>query len=163
MKECSNTVFKPKTVLLASRNHLCVNEELNEKKGTDLSTACSNARKAKPPKCGYFRGSGSEMPWEPIDIEEIHKHAKIHSYCPYYTSKERVVEADLVLMPYNYLIDAKLRGKIDLENAIIIVDEAHNIAPCCEEVSSFELKSLTLQKCLFELQELQNIHDLQET
>ena len=62
-------------------------------------------------------------------------------------------------MPYNYLIDEKIREnfEIDYENSVIIFDEAHNIAPCSEEVSSFELKANTLEKSLTEL------HSLQET
>jgi Rad3-related DNA helicase len=39
------------------------------------------------------------------------------------------MEADLIFMPYNYLLDGSNReGQgVDLENAILIVDEAHNI------------------------------------
>lgn len=46
-------------------------------------------------------------------------------------------------MPYNYLIDDKIRSTFDIDytNSVIIFDEAHNIAPCCEEVASFEIKS----------------------
>jgi regulator of telomere elongation helicase 1 len=44
-------------------------------------------------------------------------------------------------MPYNYLIDPKIREyyKIDYENSIIIIDEAHNIEQVSEEVASFDL------------------------
>ena len=28
-KECKNTVFKPRTILIASRDHLCVNSQIN--------------------------------------------------------------------------------------------------------------------------------------
>jgi len=36
----------------------------------------------------------------------------------------------LVFMPYNYLINSKIREKmgVDLKNAIIIIDEGHNIS-----------------------------------
>ena len=46
-------------------------------------------------------------------------------------------------MPYNYLIDEKIRAtfEIDYSNSVIIFDEAHNIAPCTEEVTSFEVKT----------------------
>ena len=66
--------------------------------------------------------------------------------------------ADLIFMPYNYLIDEKIREnfEIDYSNSVIIFDEAHNIAPCCEEQASFEVKSGHLDSVLKEL------HDLQE-
>ena len=97
------------------------------------------------------------MSWEPTDIEEIHKQAIKGSYCPYYTTKDRVMGADLIFMPYNYLIDEKIRENFDINyaNSIIIFDEAHNIAPCSEEVTSFDVKSGYLEKCLIEIHALQ--------
>ena len=42
-------------------------------------------------------------------------------------------------MPYNYVVDRKLRKNIQglIENSIIIFDEAHNIEEYCENVESF--------------------------
>lgn len=82
------------------------------------------------------------MSWEPIDIENIHKLALRHTFCPYYTSKERAHAADIIFMPYNYLIDSKARSNydIDWQNSIMIIDEAHNIAQVAEEATSFDLK-----------------------
>ena len=44
-------------------------------------------------------------------------------------------------MPYNYLVDSKIREnyKIDFTNSIIIIDEAHNIERVAEDVASFDL------------------------
>jgi regulator of telomere elongation helicase 1 len=69
------------------------------------------------------------MPWDPMDIEEIHKVAQRHQFCPYYASKERAGAADLIFMPYNYLIEEKIREnfEINYSNSIMIFDEAHNI------------------------------------
>ena len=76
--------------------------------------------------------------------------------CPFYANKERVTGADLIFMPYNYLIDEKIRENfsVDWENSIIIFDEAHNCAPVSEDVSSFEIKSTHLHQCLIEVQGL---------
>ena len=69
------------------------------------------------------------MTWDPLDIEELHKMAKRHTFCPYFGSKDRANSADLIFMPYNYLIDEKIRDsyKVSLENCVLIFDEAHNI------------------------------------
>ena len=44
-------------------------------------------------------------------------------------------------MPYNYLVDSKIRDnyKVDFANSIIIIDEAHNIERVAEDVASFDL------------------------
>jgi regulator of telomere elongation helicase 1 len=55
------------------------------------------------------------MPWEPLDIEELHKVAQRHMFCPYYVSKDRAPAADLIFMPYNYLIDEKIRENFEIE------------------------------------------------
>lgn len=60
-------------------------------------------------------------------------------------------------MPYNYLVDETIwkNYSIDLENTILIFDEAHNITQVQEEASSFEIKTKMLDMCLDELLSLQ--------
>ena len=59
-------------------------------------------------------------------------------------------------MPYNYLIDEKYRENFDLDltNSIVIFDEAHNIAPCCEDVSSFKIRADSLDAVTKEVHDL---------
>jgi len=63
-------------------------------------------------------------------------------------------------MPYNYLIDEKVRDSMEINfaNSIIIFDEAHNIPQCAEDVASFEVRSKHLEQCLTELHTLQELH-----
>ena len=148
-KELKNTVFNPRTVLIASRDHLCVNSTINTHRGFALNAACRNAQKGINP-CPYYKNrdkADKTMPWTPMDIEELHKVAQRHQFCPYYANNTRAAAADLIFMPYNYLLEDKIRENytsyhnLNFKNAIIIFDEAHNIAPCAEEVASFELKA----------------------
>jgi regulator of telomere elongation helicase 1 len=52
-------------------------------------------------------------------------------------------EADLVFMPYNYLLDKKTRGSslLSFKDAIVIFDEAHNVESSCYEAVSCEISS----------------------
>ena len=88
------------------------------------------------------------LTWEPVDLEDIKDYALKHNFCPYYALKDRLGAADIILMPYNYLIDEKIRNtmNIDWVNSIIIIDEAHNIAQATEEITSFNLNEKTLLK-----------------
>lgn len=108
----------------------------------------------------FFKNKESaklKMTWDPMDIEEIHREAKRHLYCPYYAIKDRISGADLIFMPYNYLIDEKIRENFNIEfcNSVIIIDEAHNIAPCCEDVTSFEIMTEQLSDVCKEIQDIQ--------
>lgn len=70
--------------------------------------------------------------------------------------KNRAQASDLILMPYNYLIDPKIREnyKIDFENSIIILDEAHNMEKISEEVASFDLNMGIFNPVMSELSNL---------
>jgi regulator of telomere elongation helicase 1 len=59
-------------------------------------------------------------------------------------------------MPYNYLIDPKIREnfKINYENCIIIMDEAHNVEKVSEDVASFEISISMFSNVLGELSTL---------
>ena len=83
------------------------------------------------------------MSWKPLDIEDIHKVAEIHHFCPYYVSKDRAGAADVIFMPYNYVIDPKIRDsmKIEWQNSIIIFDDAYNLASATEDLASFEIRT----------------------
>lgn len=50
--------------------------------------------------------------------------------CPYFLSRDLAGSADILFMPYNYLVDSSSRSQlsnINWSNAVVIVDEAHNI------------------------------------
>lgn len=67
---------------------------------------------------------------EPLEIEQLVKLGNIRGPCPFYLAREMARTADLVFMPYNYLIDSKNRAGLNmlrLENSILIFDEAHNV------------------------------------
>lgn len=64
--------------------------------------------------------------------------------------------AELILMPYNYLIDPETREsvRISWENAVVIIDEAHNIESAAAEAASFDLTSAITSGCIQDLQKL---------
>lgn len=88
-----------------------------------------------------------------MDIEEIHKLGKKRNFCPYYLNRMRATKADIVLIPYNYVADSRIRNrlKIDLKEDILIIDEAHNIPQVIEDSSSFKLDTETFKRVLGEI------------
>ena len=62
--------------------------------------------------------------------------------------------ADIVFMPYNYVIDESIRHGMSeiFDNAVIIFDEGHNVISVAEESQSFSIDSTKLQEAIDEMQ-----------
>lgn len=67
------------------------------------------------------------------DIEDLCRYGRRAVACPYYLSRAWLEGAELVLTPYNYLLDPVVRAamKINVRDAVLIFDEAHNIEDTC--------------------------------
>lgn len=91
-----------------------------------------------------------------VDIEDIVKIGETHKCCPYFLAKELKQSADIVFMPYNYLLDPRARKAlgIELTNNIVILDEAHNIERICEDSASLQLKTTDISLCMEEVTEV---------
>ncbi|XP_015754882.1 PREDICTED: regulator of telomere elongation helicase 1-like [Acropora digitifera] len=85
-----------------------------------------------------------------LDIEDLVELGKKHRACPYYMARELKTGADIIFMPYNYLLDAKSRkaNSLDISGSIILFDEAHNVEKTCEESASFDLTSFDIASCI---------------
>ena len=85
-----------------------------------------------------------------MDIEDLHKLGAKHSFCPYYMSRELYQSADIIFLPYNYLLEDSIRKSLDIDfnGSVIIFDEAHNVQKLCEEASSFSIGAQDLALAL---------------
>lgn len=88
-----------------------------------------------------FRKDDPVFKQEVLDIEDLVKVGRKHKCCPYFLAKELKQNADIVFMPYNYLLDPKTRKTqgIDLQNTVVLLDEAHNVEKVCEEAASLQV------------------------
>ncbi|KAG2176311.1 hypothetical protein INT43_005545 [Umbelopsis isabellina] len=157
VKEIKNTKYRPKVCVLGSREQLCVNQAVKSASTNAARTALCR-RKVLGKSCQYYNGLKKakkilDDSQDTMDIEDTVKFGETHGACPFFLSRDSQAEADIVLLPYNYLVDATARmsQQIDLTNAIIIFDEAHNLESVCGEATSFELSTTTLRQCVNEL------------
>lgn len=145
--------------VMGSREQLCVHEKVSKLKRTVLNHACNSLNSKRG--CMYrnnldnYIDSGASMDSSVVmDIEELVKLGNHRKICPYFHSREFSQSADLVLLPYNYLLDSSIRRtvKLDWSKCIIIFDEAHNLERVASDAASFSLSSTDLAMCIQEMQ-----------
>ncbi|RWS18872.1 regulator of telomere elongation helicase 1-like protein, partial [Leptotrombidium deliense] len=149
-------------VVLGSRDQYCLNQEVMKLDNIfTKNRSCLIEKKFN--RCPYYSpfdtkiSKTSDYAATPIhDIEDQVTLGKKHSLCPYYASKALAQKADVVFVPYNYLIDKQARKsqEIVLKDAVVIIDEGHNIERALEEAASTELSSQSLAVCTNYLDEV---------
>lgn len=143
--------------LLGSREHMCVNSHvLRLPTAQAQQTMCNILRDEK--NCRFYRGfqargghntSTQDEKWV-HDMEDLVSDARKCGYCPYYSERERAKEADVLFLPYNYVLDASLHKQLmfDMKGAILIVDEAHNLPSVLASFSCVNLQPLELTNAI---------------
>ncbi|KAI0688447.1 DNA repair helicase [Cytidiella melzeri] len=137
-EEVDDLTMDVRVVSLGSRKQLCINEKLKSRPG-DLDESCRLLLSEKGDRrCPHLPPMDDEVRMldfkdqilaTPKDIESLVV-AGIESHtCPYFGSRKAISQAQLVLLPYNLLLQKTAREAlgIDLTNQVVIIDEAHNL------------------------------------
>lgn len=151
MKEMQRTKYAyMKAGVIASRQQSCIQAEMAQMPNDEKIDMCKVLRGEK--SCVYFNRVDEKLKLPEIaqetvlDIEELGRLGRKHEFCPYYAAKSLMKDADVIFMPYNYLLDPKIRhaNQIGLTNAIVILDEAHNVEKMCEDSASTHISSKSI-------------------
>ncbi len=111
-------------------------------------------------ECEYFRNLGSADPdfSGPVSFREILEFGRKEKVCPYYLQKVMSGSCDLLSLNYNYILDPRISafssGLFDPGNAILVVDEAHNLRGAYISVNSDRLGPATVKGAEEEAREL---------
>ena len=86
-------------------------------------------------------GLADEILAAPMDLEELLQRGREEGACPYYASRRALVDADIVVSPYNTLLHRETREAlgVDLAHSVVVVDEAHNLLDAVNGVHSSRL------------------------
>lgn len=78
--------------------------------------------------------------------------------CPYYVSRALKTHADLIFAPYNYILDPAIRKsmQLSLDDAIVVLDEAHNVEDTLKEGGSADFAELELCQMMISLAQVSN-------
>ncbi|EDS28717.1 fanconi anemia group J protein [Culex quinquefasciatus] len=166
--------------MIASRQNLCINQEVRKlKTNTLVNERCLEMQKnsgkatckdedgnvskkrkvsSSAQKCPFYNREAIEelknnSLFEVQDIEELVSFAKQEKACPYYASRAAVGDTQLLMVPYQNLLHRKTREQtgLDIKNAVIIVDEAHNLLDTISSIHSQEVSLECLQQARLQL------------
>ncbi|XP_030389444.1 regulator of telomere elongation helicase 1 isoform X7 [Gopherus evgoodei] len=154
ISELKSTVYRPKVCVLGSREQLCINPEVKRQESNHMQIHMCRM-KVMARTCHFYnnveeKSTEKELTNSILDIEDLVKNGNKHRVCPYYLSRSLKQQADIIFMPYNYLLDSKSRRahNLDLKGTVVILDEAHNVEKLCEESSSFDLTPYDLASAM---------------
>ena len=167
-----------KVVALGSRSLLCSNDDVlfsskknkhrsrrGEAEITELCLALQKNKKVKEAKKGKPKSSCPYLLSEavstlalhsliqPTDIEDMALLGKASHSCSYYALGEALHAAEVVVLPYNTLLSPQARQSVGLsiKNALIVIDEAHNIPETLRSISSCQLSLPVAEAALSQL------------
>ncbi len=158
IQELKKTCYRPRNAVISSRDQMCVNDLIRGFHGHTLNMKCQFAQKKG--QCRYFKGKNNlNMTWAAYDgktVEELKEIAKKAKFCPFFFERDKSIHSDMIFLPYNYIFDPsiKKRMKIQMKNAILIIDEAHNIQEICNDAVSKDFDSNMIDEVLSDLKSL---------
>ncbi|CAN2389924.1 Regulator of telomere elongation helicase 1 [Pristimantis euphronides] len=145
ISELKQTTYRPKISVLGSREQLCIHPDVKKQENNHVKVHMCRS-KVSTRSCHYYnnveeKSTERDLVTHILDIEDLVKSGTKLRACPYYLSRNLKQQADIIFMPYNYLLDPKSRKahNIDLKGTVVIFDEAHNVERMCEESASFDL------------------------
>ncbi|CAH2086921.1 unnamed protein product [Euphydryas editha] len=159
MQELKRSSYRHvKAAILGSRDQMCIHPEVS-KETNNMNKVHMCQLKVKTRTCHFYNNVESKKDDrsvkgdEILDIEDLVTVGKKLKCCPYYLSKELKQDADIIFMPYNYLLDPKSRkaNGVELLNNIVILDEAHNVEKMCEESASLQIRTTDVALCIDEI------------
>ena len=151
-----------RVVTLGSRKSLCLNEKVrNLSSLAQVNDACLDMQGGKKEACCSFRRPDSNRDRQALstfslhieavirDIEEIGLLGKQLHTCPYYATRNAVPDCDIICLPYNLLLQKSAREScgISLKNAVVIIDESHNIIDAINAIHTIIINERQLERC----------------
>ncbi|KAJ1987309.1 Regulator of telomere elongation helicase 1 [Dimargaris cristalligena] len=153
IKELKGTSYGLKIQTLGSRDQMCINPQVKNSFSRAAQTALCRV-KVKGKSCQFYTALTETHIPPVLDIEELVQFGTGCGVCPYYAARQNLKDVDAIFLPYDYLLDADTRRAqgINLQQAIIIFDEAHNLESKCDESRSVDLNLRDLDLAIAEVQ-----------
>ncbi len=162
-------IKKVKGISLRGRIHMCINPLVTENttNARAASEVCHHLKKRKI--CEFYNNLMDNIDeiYEryseaPISGEDIHRLCIDEVICPYELSRLLFTEMDVIALNYLYLLDPDIRESlladvgIEMNDVILILDEAHNVPHQATETQSDRIGLFSIKGALKEAVEYKN-------
>jgi DNA excision repair protein ERCC-2 len=134
------------SIQLRAKSKMCANTEI-----ICHEEFCPYAREysVKLVRSQLLRSLFDQSPHQ--DPDRIFEAARAHEVCPFEVSLDLLQDADVVVCDYNYVFDptiglGALVGSGALRDAVLVIDEAHNLVDRSREYYSPSIDRSTLQR-----------------
>ncbi|MBI4919089.1 ATP-dependent DNA helicase [archaeon] len=146
------------------KKHMCLQENVETMNSSTFNEYCKALREEK--ECTYYLNAKNKAKQKivieelkilpPLHSEELKSNCSIHKVCPYELASDLAEQSQIIIADYHYLFNPFIQKtffnkiKADLEESIIIVDEAHNLPQRAREVLSSRLSVRLLKRAMSE-------------
>ncbi|KAI4292580.1 chromosome transmission fidelity protein 1 [Pancytospora philotis] len=140
LNELKRNRHRYSTVILGSRKQYCLNPRVSQI--ADINLLNEKCREQIVDECCEYYKNGTHYSEATLDIEDLKRAGRSGVFCPYYYTRNRAADCEIVLLPYNLLFSREGRRSLDisLDGKILIIDEAHNIYDTIIQTNSAELE-----------------------
>ncbi|CUM57016.1 unnamed protein product [Debaryomyces fabryi] len=140
---------------LASRKQLCIHPKISRLSNvSSINDACIDLQQSTTNSCEYIPKLHNTQSEELVkkfsdlsftkihDIEDLGKLGNNLKICPYYSVRKGIDITEIIALPYQMLLQdsTRLALNLNLDDSIIIIDEAHNLL---DVISSMYSVSIT--------------------
>ncbi|XP_044730901.1 general transcription and DNA repair factor IIH helicase subunit XPD [Chrysoperla carnea] len=158
---------KPKLtgLVLSSRKNMCIHPDVTSlKEGRFVDGKCHSLTASyvreryradeNTPICQYYEGFDLEgrestIPYGVYSIDDLKQYGRDRNWCPYFLARFAIINANIIVYSYHYLLDPKIAEVVSKElnrEAVVVFDEAHNIDNVCIDSMSVKITRKTVDK-----------------
>ncbi|MFT4312499.1 MAG: ATP-dependent DNA helicase [Candidatus Woesearchaeota archaeon] len=158
---------------IIAKKSLCLQSNIQSLSSTEFVSYCKKLREQG--QCSFYttiRKKDGELTVEGQRIVDLHANSLLdsqqvkeigqdHHACPYELALEHAKFAKVIIGDYYYIFHPQIRERflrkcqLDLEDAIIIVDEGHNVIDRLKELASHSLTLSTIRYAQQEAEQFQ--------
>lgn len=164
-----NNYDKLNYLAFVGKRNMCCFDQKDLYPASDFNDFCKKMRETG--KCEYYKNFKNSDYEETINdiieksskefmsVEDFINLCADYNFCPYEVAGKKSYKADVIICDFNYIFSLSIRenflGKIgrDLNECILIVDEAHNLPDRIRNSYSFSLSTKIINQALQELKD----------